>query len=748
MKRLLGTSSLVAGALSATLLAAPAALGASAKEDHVTSPAAGKAEQPWLDPKRDPDERANLVLGRMSLEEQLQLLHGRFPLIMNPLPPGLQKSAGYIPGLPRLGIPDLYESDASLGVANAGRENDDATPLPSGLALAATFSPALAFQGGAMIGKQARQKGFNVMLAGGANLMRDPRNGRNFEYLGEDPLLAGTLDGQAIQGIQSNHVVSTAKHYALNDQETGRGVLNANIDEAAFRESDLLAFEIAIKTGRPGSVMCAYNKVNGTYACESDHLLNQVLKRDWGWRGWTMSDWGAVHSLASVNAGLDQESAAETDKEMFYVGPLKAALDKGEVPASRVRDMAHRVLRSMFAVGLVDHPLKPGGLDTTADAEVSQRVAEQGIVLLRNEGGLLPLAAGARKIAIIGSHADVGVLSGGGSSQVIPKGSLRFPAPKTAPAWGAGVVYHPSSPMEAIKARAGGAEVVYDPGEDASSAATLAKSADVAIVFAHQWASEGSDVTLGLTDGQDALIEAVAATNPKTIVVLETAGPVLTPWAPKVGALLEAWFPGAKGGEAIARILYGEVNPSGRLPATFPASQDQLPRPEIPGLKEWVPEGAGPPQKPFDVNYTEGSDVGYRWYAAKGLKPAWPFGFGLSYTSFSYGPLTVTGGKSLTATFTVTNTGKRAGIDTPQLYLTAAPNRTQRRLMAWTRLELKPGETRKVSLTANPRLLADWDVAAHGWRVDPGAYKVFVGRDAETPAVQGKAVLQAAKLAP
>ena len=708
-----------------------------AGQPEAAPPLAGAA--PWTNPALPPDRRAELLLDRMSLDEQVSLLHGQFPALMNPLPEGLQRSAGYVPGLPQYGVPALYESDASLGVANATRENDDAAALPSGLAIASTFSPDLAFEGGAMIGKEARQKGFNVMLAGGVNLARDPRNGRNFEYLGEDPLLAGTLDGAAIRGIQSQHVVSTAKHYALNDQETGRQILDARIGEAAFRESDLLAFELALETGNPGSVMCAYNQVNGAFACENHELLTNVLRRDWKWKGWTMSDWGAVHSLGAATAGLDQESAGTIDPQVFFDAPLKAAVKDGTIPAARVREMAHRILRSMFAVGLMEHPLTPGGLDTAADAEVSGRVAEQGVVLLRNREGLLPLAGGG-SIAVIGPHADVGVLSGGGSSQVIPKGSIRVPAPKGAPQWVTSEIWPPSSPLQAIQARAGG-EVTYDPGADPAAAAAAARKAKVAIVFAHQWAAEGADASLTLTGDQDALIEAVAAANPNTIVVLETGGPVFMPWLNKVGAVIEAWYPGSKGGEAIARVLFGEVNPSGRLPVTFPASEAQLPRPEIPGL------GKGP-NEPFAVDYPEGSDVGYRWFARTGQRPAFPFGFGLSYTDFRYEGLEAKGGRTLTVSFTVSNTGKRAGTDTPQVYLTRGPGRAQQRLIGWSRVELKPGESRRITVTADRRLLADWDEKAHGWRLDGGAYRLFVGHDAASPALSGSAVVQAATLAP
>jgi beta-glucosidase len=717
----------------------------------VLAPPAGAADhaaRPWMNPRLSPDRRAALVLKQLSLDEELALLHGHMPRAMKPMPAGVILSAGYIPGNARLGIPVQAESDASLGVANAGRKDDDATPLPSGLALASTFDPKLAFAGGAMIGKQARQKGFNVMLAGGADLVRDPRNGRNFEYLSEDPLLTGVMAGAAIAGIQSNHIVSTIKHYALNDQETGRGVLSANIGEAAMRESDLLAFEIAIEKGDPGSVMCAYNRVNGVYACEDPALLTRVLKQDWGYKGYVMSDWGAVHSLKSATAGLDQESGQELDRQVFFDRPLKAAVRKGEIPKAQVDRMAQRVLRTLFAKGVIDHPLAPGGLDTAADADVSRRVALQGVVLLKNQG-LLPLAAHAGRIAVIGGHADAGVISGGGSSQVIPPGSTVLPPPKGSPSWGRGIVFHPSPPLAAIKARAGGAEVAFNDGSDPAAAAALASRSDVAIVFATQWSTEAVDVPIALAGGQDELIAQVAAANPHTIVVLETGGPVLMPWLDKAGAVLEAWYPGARGGEAIARVLFGETAPSGRLPVSFPAGEDQLPRPQLPGVGLNPPEGAKPgEEKLFDVDYPEGSDVGYRWFAKTGKAPAFPFGFGLTYTRFHYADLKVTGGRTLTVSFTVANTGPRAGIDTPQVYLAAGPNRTQQRLLGWSRVALKPGKSRRVSVTADRRLLADWDERAHGWKLDGGVYRLFVGPDAATPALKGSGKVAGARLAP
>ena len=716
----------------------------------VVARGADSPAMPWRNAALAPEERARLLDQALTSDERLGLLHGIFavPVFGKPLPAGAIGSAGYVAGLDRLGIPALQESDASLGVANPFnvRPGAGATPLPSGLALAATFDADAAYRGGAMIGQEAWRSGFNVLLAGGANLARDPRNGRNFEYLGEDPLLAGTLDGASIKGIQDQHVVSTMKHFAINDQETDRHGLSARIGEASLRESDLLAFELALEGGHPGSVMCAYNRVGGTYACSNDRLLNGVLKGDWGFLGWVMSDWGAVHGVDDAKAGLDQESGQELDSKVFFGQPLADAVQSGAFPAARVSDMAQRILRTMFAVGLFEHPPVKTPLDVEADAKVARRVAEEGTVLLANPSGLLPLQAGLKRIVVIGGHADSGVLSGGGSSQVVPIGGM-------APAIAMGgdgamapfrtMVFDPSSPFKAIKAKAAGAEVRFNDGSYPAAAAALAKGADAVVIFATQWMIEGEDVPdLTLPNGQDALIEAVAAVNPKTIVVLETGGPVLMPWLNKVGAVVEAWYPGAKGGDAIADILFGAINPSGRLPLTFPVSAAQLPRPEIPGF-------GGTDGAQFDVDYTiEGADVGYRWYARKKLKPLFPFGFGLSYTSFDYTNLKVDGGDTLSVSFDVLNVGKVAGQDVPQVYLTGKPGKDTTRLIGWERVAVQPGETVHVTLKADPRLVADYDETAHGWRIDAGKYQVAVGKSATDILLRGTADLKPARLKP
>lgn len=717
----------------------------------------------------DARARAAALTARMTRDEKLQLVHGFFPPMADRTPGApvadMIPSAGHVPGIPRLGIPTLRESDASLGVANQveQRRGDVATALPSSLATAATFDPAIAWAGGVMIGAEARAKRFNVLLAGGVNLTRDPWAGRNFEYLGEDPLLAGVMAGEHIRGVQSNGIVSTIKHYAFNAQETGRMIMDARMSEAHLRESDLLAFQIAIERGRPGSVMCAYNRVNGDYACESDFLLNQVLKRDWAYPGWVMSDWGAVHSTEKAAlSGLDQESGQELDSAIFFGAPLAAAVEGGRIPEARLDDMVSRILTGLIATGVLDAPVveTPQPIDYAANAEVAQRAAENGIVLLKNDGDVLPLAKTARRIVVIGGHADVGVLSGGGSSQVRGVGGAPIEIPLTSGAASsfARITYHASSPLTAIRALAPDAEVTFVAGDDPVASGRAARGADVAIVFATQWTTEAQDVeSLSLPTGQDAMIGAVAAANPNTVVVLETGGPVLMPWIDTVPAVLQAWYPGQRGGEAIARILFGEVNPSGRLPMTFPRTAGQAPRPVAPGLAELKASdaaasnpGAGPATglQPFAVDYVEGSDAGYRWYEREGHRPLFPFGHGLSYTEFRYANLSIDDGETLGVSVDVTNTGRRAGSDTPQLYVSAEGSERPRRLAGWTKLSLEPGETRRVTITAEPRILANYDATAPGWRIAGGDYRVTVARDALDDTVAGRATLTERTLQP
>ncbi|WP_294073336.1 glycoside hydrolase family 3 protein [Sphingomonas sp.] len=670
----------------------------------------------------------------MTREEKLRIVYGYFGTDREnegykAPAQAIQGTAGYIPGIPRLGIPAQWETDAGVGVATQGgaKVKPPHTTLPSGLATAATWNPGIGFTGGRMIGSEARASGFNVQLAGGVDLVRDPRNGRNFEYGGEDPLLAGTMVGAQIAGIQSNNIISTTKHYALNDLETGRDYHDARIDPAAARMSDLLAFQFAIERGDPGSVMCSYNRVNGTYACENAWLLNDVLKGDFGYRGYIMSDWGAVHSTeASANNGLDQESAYSFDKEPYFGKPLAAAVAAGRVPAHRLDDMATRIVRSMFAHGLVDNPVTPTTIDAAtraANAEVARADEEQAAVLLKNERALLPLGPQTRRIVVVGSHADKGVLTGGGSSQVYPEGLNAVPGLQPT-SWPGPVVYFPSSPLRAIQALAPAASVTFVDGSDPAAAAHAAAGADVALVFVNQWTSESIDTSVVLPDNQDALVEAVAAANPNTIAIIESGGPVLMPWAGRVRSILEAWYPGSGGGEAIANILFGVVNPSGHLPVTFPQSEGQLPRATRPGT------GLADKQM-FSIDYSEGATVGYKWFDAHNLQPLFPFGHGLSYSSFGYGPVGAAANAdgSVTVHFTVQNTSGRRGMTVPQVYVAAPAGEFEapKRLAAFDKLDMLPGVVQQVNLIIDPRLLATFDGAANEWRIKPGTYTILLG---------------------
>lgn len=686
---------------------------------------------------RGVESRARALVGQMTVDEKLAMVYGALGRAHFKDDTTEQRiGAGFVPGVPRLGIPNLFESDASLGVANSmnQRKGDVATAMPSTLATAASFDLDLACAGAAVIGAEVRAKGFNVALGGGANLIRDPWAGRSFEYFSEDVLLTGRMAGATIAGVQSNHIASTLKHFALNAQETGRTVMDARLAMPALQNSDLLAFKLALDDGRPASVMCGYNRVNGDYACENAELLTKVLRDQWHYRGWVMSDWGGVHSTAKAAlAGLDQESGAQLDAKPFFGPALKEAVAKGDVPLARLDAMTTRIVYGLAASGLLDHPvpIKPQTIDYAPHVAVSQAIAEAGIVLLRNRDGLLPLAAHAQRILVVGGHADLGVLTGGGSSGVHPVSGMaaELPIPGEGPLSAfLKVVYGKDAPLDAIRARAPRATVTFIDGHDPQAAAQAAAKVDVVIAFGEQWRSEAIDLTsLALMDRQDTTIAAVAKANRNTIVVLETGGAVAMPWLDQVGAVIEAWYPGEKGAQAIARVLFGDVNPSGHLPVTFPAALAQAPRSEPAGyavaaqaLAAAKARGVTDPfglihsTPPFEADYREGADVGYRWYQRTGAKPLFPFGFGLSYTRFTMAGLTLTSGTAPKASFAVTNVGPRAGVEVAQVYASIALNGgpALERLVGFARVALKPGETRRVEVAIEPQMLRDLDRAS------------------------------------
>lgn len=685
------------------------------------------ARLPWMNPSLSPDERAGMVLEQMTLDEKISLVHGNGMPGWGPPRPNAylgNGGAGFVLGVERLGIPMIQMSDAAYGVRSSAENGRYSTALPSNLGSAASWNAQAACDYGALIGRELRAQGYNMTLGGGVNLTREPRNGRTFEYMGEDPVLAGTLVGSRIYCEQKQNVIGDIKHYAVNDQESGRNEVNAIISRRAMRETDLLAFEIGIRNGHPGAVMCAYNAVNGDFSCENKYLLTDVLKREWKFPGFVLSDWGGTHSTVKASAaGLDNEEPLDE----FYGGKLKQAVEQGQVSMAELDDHVRRILRTEFASGIVDRPVQKSVVDVEGGFETARHIEEQSIVLLQNKGGVLPLRADkVRSIAIIGSHADMGMISGGGSAQVDPPGQ---PAAR----WQEHV-WFPTSPLKSVAAKAAGAKVIFDSGSDPAKAAALARSSDVALVFAYQWESEGMDLpNLSLPDDQDALITAVAAANPHTVVVLETGTAVTMPWKDKVAGIVEAWYAGSKGSDAVANVLFGEVNPGGKLPMTFPRSEADLPHPDLvtppPGAqgREAVMR-SGEAKPTFSVTYDEGLKVGYKWYDAEHKPVLFPFGYGLSYTTFKLSDLKVTPGSEIIATVTVTNTGSRRGTEVAQLYAALpAKDEPPKRLVGWARVELNPGESREVTITVNPQYVSVYDEASEGWKRVPGSYRFMAG---------------------
>jgi beta-glucosidase len=696
---------------------------------------------PWSDTTLSPDERADLVIKEMTLDEKISLLHGQGWHAFGP-PESCCKADGTSP-LVRLGIPAIQMADSSYGVTKGAAAGRYSTALPSNLAAASSWDPDVAFQYGALIGRELRDQGYNLSEGGGVNLTREPRGGRTFEYEGEDPLLAGTMAGNIERGIQSEHIIGDLKHFAINDQESGRNSLNANISNRAMRETDLRAFEIALDISNAGTVMCAYNRVNGEFACENSYLLTDVLKKNFNFKGFVLSDWAGTHStIKASHAGLDMEQPYDT----FFGEALKKSVESDEVSVAEINDHVHRILRTIFASGLFDHPIARQVPDVEAGYRVAQEIAEKSIVLLKDQNGILPLSQTMHSVAIIGGHADLAVLSGGGSGQVdAPGGSPVPPPPPTdiltavfRPTW------MPSSPLRALRASMPRAQVSYVSGDDLAAAASAAKSADVAIVFAYQWESENIDVrTLDLSPDQNNLIETVAAANSKTIVVLETGSPATMPWIDKVEGVVEAWYPGIRGGEALARILTGTVNPTAKLAITFPENDADLPHPklvlpppesmpnfnDLPSDSSMILSALFKPLPAFQVNYDEGLKVGYKWYDAERKSVLFPFGFGISYTTYAFSGLSVARGETTTVSFTVKNTGGRSGTEIAEVYasLPADAEEPPKRLIGWTRVALAPGESKQISVPVNRDRLTVYDEATDSWKLVPGKYVIRVG---------------------
>ena len=704
-----------------------------------TSSARASAQCPWMDTSKSANQRAQLLLNAMSLDDKITMVHGDGNIFI------YYGMAGHIPANAALCIPDLTLNDAGAGV---GDGQLGTTPFPAPIDQAATWDPSLQRQFGNALGWEAWHKGIDIMLAPDLNVARVPMNGRNFEAFGEDPYLSGLTAAAVIQGVQQQNVIATAKHYAENSQETNRNTISEDVDQRTYHELEGQAFELAVKQGHPGAVMCSYNLINGAYACENPQTLTTILKQQYGFDGFVMSDWGATHStVPSANAGLDMEMFQGT----YFGQPLKDAVASGQVPLSRLNDMVLRILRSMFRVGVFDNPPAPepdayhADVATPDDALLARQISEQGTVLLKNQGGVLPLSGTGKTIAVIGQPGGDGAAfayGGAGSSHVPEAGNYPY------------VV----SPLQGIQQRAlaSNDKVLYADGSVTADAVAAATAADVAIVFANDSETEGVDrADLTLSNGaceliacgpatydQNQLISSVAAANPHTVVVLDSGGPVLMPWLSSVQGLLEAWYPGVEDGNAIAALLFGDVNPSGKLPETFPMSQADLPT----NTPEQYPGVNG------HAVYSEKLDVGYRWYDARNIAPLFPFGFGLSYTTFGYSGLSVSSTKSagVTVSFTLSNTGSRAGAEVAQVYVgyPSSAGEPPHQLRGYQKVFLAPGESKAVSVTLAPQAFAYWDTSRNAWTVAGGTYQVLVGGSSRNLPLQAKLGVRGQQLGP
>ena len=706
---------------------------------------AQETNRPLMSPVPSPAERAEVILKQLTLDEKLALLHGNGMAHASqwqmPLTHLTNGGAGYVEGVKRLGIPPLVISDAAYGVRDSGANGRYSSAMPSNLGAASSWDAQSACEYGEVIGRELRAQGYNMTLGGGINLTREPRNGRTFEYGGEDPLLAGTLVGNMMKCEQAQHVIGDIKHYVMNDQETGRFVVNAIISKRAMQESDLLALHIAISIANPGAVMCSYNRINGDFGCENSYTLRDVLKKDWGFKGFVISDWGATHSTEKASAaGLDQEQPMAD----YFGLKLKEAVDARKVPLSEIDDHVRRILYAEFLSGVVDDPPQKSVVDVEKGLEVAQRLEEKSIVLLKNSQAVLPInPSQVQTVAIIGGHADVGMISGGGSAQVDPPvGNAIVPPGKGATNW-QDHIWFPTSPLKALRAKLPNTKIDFDSGAGLQPATSLAKSSDIAIVFAYQWLSEDMDLpSLSLPDHQDTLIEQVAAANPRTIVVLETGTAVTMPWLDKVAGVVEVWYAGSAGHKALANVLVGDVNPTGKLAITFPKSEKDLPHPAIPALpaedQGQQTGNSGTHVSSYTVQYGEGAKVGYKWYEAEHRQPLFAFGFGLSYTSYAYSGLSVdSSGK--TVRFTVKNTGKRTGTEIAEVYakLPKGADESYKRLVGWKHVTLAPGESQTVTVAIDPRVLQTFDETTDSWNLAPGDYEVFVGSSSDSTPLRG-----------
>ena len=703
----------------------------------------------YLDPSKPLEERVEDALQRMTLEEKVGVLHAQSKFCSR--------------GVQRLGIPELWTTDGPHGIRpevlwdeweQAAWTNDSCVAFPALTALAATWNPALAELYGRSLGEEALYRGKDVVLGPGVNIYRTPLNGRNFEYMGEDPLLASRMVVPYIKGLQSNGVAACVKHYALNNNEVNRHTSNVIVDDRTLYEIYLPAFKAAVTEGGAWSIMGSYNLYQNQHGCHNKRLLCDILRDEWGFDGVVISDWGGTHDTAeAVENGLDLEFGSWTNgltngrsnayDNYYLADPYLKLLREGKADMATLDNKVRNVLRLIFRTAMKSDK-GFGSLCSDEHYAAARRIGAEGIVLLRNKGNLLPLdPSKPQNILVVGENAVKMMTVGGGSSslkvqrETSPLDGLRAQAPAgSTVVWERGYVGDPTGEYNGVTS---GQDLSESRSADRliADAADAARRADVVIFVGGLNKATGQDCedsdreSLALPYNQDAVIEALVAANPRTVVVNVSGNAVAMPWADKVPAILQAWFLGSESGNSLADVIFGHVNPSGKLPMTFPVRLDDVAAHavgEYPGTKRADSDIV-------DIRYNEGVMVGYRWFDTKKIRPLFAFGHGLSYTTFGYGKLSADASKigpdgAMTLSVDVTNTGSRAGAETVQLYISdtkASVKRPAKELKNFAKIYLEPGQTKTVTFTVRPSDLAFFDAGAHAWKAEPGEFRAHVG---------------------
>lgn len=703
----------------------------------------------YLDSSKPLEERVEDALQRMTLEEKVGVLHAQSKFCSR--------------GVQRLGIPELWTTDGPHGIRpevlwdeweQAAWTNDSCVAFPALTALAATWNPELAELYGRSLGEEALYRGKDVVLGPGVNIYRTPLNGRNFEYMGEDPLLASRMVVPYIKGLQSNGVAACVKHYALNNNEVNRHTSNVIVDDRTLYEIYLPAFKAAVTEGGAWSIMGSYNLYQNQHGCHNKRLLCDILRDEWGFDGVVISDWGGTHDTAeAVENGLDLEFGSWTNgltngrsnayDNYYLADPYLKLLREGKADMATLDNKVRNVLRLIFRTAMKSDK-GFGSLCSDEHYAAARRIGAEGIVLLRNKGNLLPLdPSKPQNILVVGENAVKMMTVGGGSSslkvqrETSPLDGLRAQAPAgSTVVWERGYVGDPTGEYNGVTS---GQDLSESRSADRliADAADAARRADVVIFVGGLNKATGQDCedsdreSLALPYNQDAVIEALVAANPRTVVVNVSGNAVAMPWADKVPAILQAWFLGSESGNSLADVIFGHVNPSGKLPMTFPVRLDDVAAHavgEYPGTKRADSDIV-------DIRYNEGVLVGYRWFDTKKIRPLFAFGHGLSYTTFGYGKLSADASKigpdgALTLSVDVTNTGSRAGAETVQLYISdtkASVKRPAKELKNFAKIYLEPGQTKTVTFTVRPSDLAFFDAGAHAWKAEPGEFRAHVG---------------------